>query len=182
MDKTLENLTQQLQSKTLLQLFEDQPNRARCFTINVGGIHFDYSKNHITPKVIEALCAEARSRDIGGAVDALFSGRHVNTTEQRAALHTRLREPKESSEHSSLVQDTLHKMDGFVEKIHRQDWFGFSGRAIDTIINIGIGGSDLGPRVVTQALFDFRKQNIKLAFIANIDGADLADCLLELDP
>ena len=182
MDKTLEDLTQQLQSKTLLQLFEDQPNRARCFTISVGGIHFDYSKNHITPKVIAALCAKARSRDIGGAIDALFCGRHVNTTEQRAALHTRLREPKESPEHNSLVQDTLHKMDGFVEKMHRQEWLGFSGKAIDTIVNVGIGGSDLGPRVVTQALFDFRKKNIKLAFIANIDGADLADCLLGLNP
>jgi glucose-6-phosphate isomerase len=182
MDTTLEGLAQQLQSKSLLQLFKDQPNRARYFTINVGGIHFDYSKNHITPKVIKALCDKARSQNIGGAVDALFSGKYVNTTEQRAALHTTLREPKKDSEHSSMVQDTLNKMEGFVESIHRQEWLGFGGTPIDTIINVGIGGSDLGPRVVTQALFDFRKQNINLKFIANIDGADLADCLLELNP
>jgi glucose-6-phosphate isomerase len=182
MDTTLEDLAQELQSNTLLQLFEDQPNRARYFTINVGGVHFDYSKNHITPKVIQALCDKARSQNIGSAVNALFSGKYVNTTEQRAALHTTLREPKEDSEHSSLVQDTLKKMDGFVDKIHRQEWLGFGGRPIDTIVNVGIGGSDLGPRVVTQALFDFRRQNINLEFIANIDGADLADCLLELNP
>jgi glucose-6-phosphate isomerase len=182
MDTTLEDLAQQLQSKSLMQLFKDQPNRARYFTINVGGIHFDYSKNHITPKVIQALCDKAHSQNIGGAVDALFSGKYVNTTEQRAALHTTLREPKKNSEHSSLVQDTLNKMDDFVDKIHRQEWLGFGGRPIDTIVNVGIGGSDLGPRVVTQALFDFRKQNINLEFIANIDGADLADGLLELNP
>ncbi len=119
MDTTLEDLAQQLQSRSLLQLFKDQPHRARYFTINVGGVHFDYSKNHITPKVIQALCDKARSQNIGGAVDALFSGKYVNTTENRAALHTSLREPKKDSEHSSLVQDTLNKMDDFVDKIHR---------------------------------------------------------------
>lgn len=182
MDTTLEDLAQKMQSSTLLELFEQQPNRAQDFTIHGGGIHLDYSKNHITPAVIKALCDKARSQNIGGAIDALFKGKIVNTTEQRAALHTALREPKNKSEHSLLVQDTLNKMDRFVDKIHQKKWLGFSGKPITTIVNIGIGGSDLGPRVVTQALFAYRKKNITLRFVANIDGADITDHILHLNP
>ncbi len=182
MDKTLENFAKTMQSNTLLRLFEQQPDRAQEFTINVGGVHFDFSKNHITPAIITALCNTAREKGISSAINGLFSGEPVNTTERRAALHTALREPASNSEQSLLVQATLNKMDKFVERIHQQQWLGFSGKPITTIVNIGIGGSDLGPRVVTQALFAFRKENITLQFIANIDGADLADRLLHLDP
>jgi glucose-6-phosphate isomerase len=182
MDATLKNLAQKMQSKSLLQLFEQQPNRAEEFTIHGGGVHFDFSKNHITPAILKALCDKARSQNIGGAIEALFAGKLVNTTEQRAALHTTLRDPKNVSENNALVQETLDKMDRFVDAIHQKKWLGFSGKPITTIVNIGIGGSDLGPRVVTQALFAFRQENITLEFIANIDGADLADCLLHLNP
>jgi len=182
MNKILENLAKTMQSSTLLELFEQQANRAQDFTINVGSLHFDFSKNHITPEVITALCNTAREKNISHAIDALFTGKPVNTTEKRAALHSALREPTKDSEQSLLVQATLNKMDKFIECIHQQQWLGFSGKPISTIVNIGIGGSDLGPRVVTQALFAFRKENIALQFIANIDGADLADHLLHLDP
>jgi glucose-6-phosphate isomerase len=182
MDATLENFAQKLQSSTLLELFEQQPNRAQEFTLNSCGLYFDFSKNHITQEVMQALCDKARSQNIDGAIDALFKGKLVNTTEQRAALHTALREPKNKSEYSPLVQDTLMQMDRFVDKIHQQQWLGFSGKPITTIVNIGIGGSDLGPRVVTQALFAYRKKNITLQFVANIDGADITDHLLNLNP
>jgi len=182
MDTTLENFAQNLQSSTLLELFEQQPNRAQEFTLNSCGLYFDFSKNHITQEVMQALCDKARSQNIDGAIDALFKGKLVNTTEQRAALHTALREPKNKSKYSPIVQDTLMQMDRFVDKIHRQQWLGFSGKPITTIVNIGIGGSDLGPRVVTQALFAYCKQNITLQFVANIDGADITDHLLNLNP
>ena len=181
MDTTLESFAQKMQSSTLLELFEQQPNRAQEFTLNSCGLYFDFSKNHITQEVMQALCDKARSQNIDGAIDALFKGKLVNTTEQRAALHTALREPKNTSEHSSLVQDTLKQMDRFVDKIHQQQWLGFSGEPITTIVNIGIGGSDLGPRVATQALFAYRKQHITLQFVANIDGADITDHLLNFN-
>ncbi|MFT5116984.1 MAG: glucose-6-phosphate isomerase [Kiritimatiellia bacterium] len=172
----------QLKSSSLGRLFEEDSQRVDALSIQVDGLYLDYSKNHITSETINMLCEYALKRKLPTAIQALFSGKHVNNTEDRPALHTALRFQGEAvTAEQKLVADSRKKMAACVKKIHSQRWLGFTGKPIDTIINIGIGGSDLGPRMVVQALSAY-KQSVDVKFVANIDGADICDMLETVDP
>ncbi len=175
---------QQLNIKTrsLRRLFEEDTKRVERFSLDTNGLYFDYSKNHITPDIFGTLCDFAQSQQLPQAIQALYSGKHVNNTEDRPALHTALRTQEEPKSHQeALVTHVKTKIADCVNKIHTGQWLGYSGKPIDTVINIGIGGSDLGPRMVVQALHAYKK-NITVKFVSNIDGADLTDTLNECNP
>jgi glucose-6-phosphate isomerase len=185
--QNLQEAFKTIKTQTLLDLFQDNPQRIEALSLTVGQLFFDFSKNHITSHTLKSLCEFAQSKDMQAAINSLLGGDEVNNTEKRPALHSALREPPADKGHanqptSNQVQQALSKMDTFVEALHQQEWKGFSGKAIDTVVNIGIGGSDLGPRMVTQALADYHVPQISVHFVANIDGADLQDTLKKLNP
>ena len=176
-----------LQKTSLQRLFEEDSQRQKRFSLRAGGLFLDYSKNHITTDTLERLAAYASKQKLSQAITAMFAGEQVNNTEQRPALHVCLRskvdDPNEDmAEYQSLVSATTAKMARFVEAIHCQRWLGFSDRPITTIVNIGIGGSDLGPRMAASALSAYHQKGINVHFVANIDGADLSDTLATINP
>jgi len=173
---------ERLKTLSLRRLFEDDKKRAQKFSCEVGGLYLDYSKNHITTETINILCDYADSCGLSESIEALFTGKKVNNTENKAALHTALRfqgQPISIEEHE--VDTARKRMATCVKKIHSGEWLGFTNKPITDVINIGIGGSDLGPRMVTDALKAFHK-NIKVSFVANVDGADLTDTLEDKKP
>ncbi|MEO0442737.1 MAG: glucose-6-phosphate isomerase [Pseudomonadota bacterium] len=182
MDTYLQAQAKRLKASSLTHLFEQSPQRCETFSLEAGEIFYDYSRNHIDSEAMSHLCQFAERQGLRQAITDLFNGESVNNTEQRPALHSALREPKSASEKSRQVHAALDKMKDFVEQIHRQQWRGFTGKPVDSIVNIGIGGSDLGPRMVTQALSAYRVDTIDVFFVANIDGADLEDTLSQLNP
>jgi glucose-6-phosphate isomerase len=171
-----------LKTYSLRRLFDEDDERVNALSIQVNGLYLDYSKNHITNETIDMLCDYALKRKLPEAIQALFTGKHVNNTEDRPALHAALRfQGKAVTEEEKLVAESREKMAACVEKITSRQWLGFTGKPIDTIINIGIGGSDLGPRMVVQALSAYQ-QSIDVKFVANIDGADISDVLETVYP
>jgi glucose-6-phosphate isomerase len=182
LDKQLLKQFDIVKNSTLLELFKHDTQRAQKFCVKTDEITLDYSKNHISDETLRALCHFAKEKNLPAAIKSLFNGCKVNNTEKRPALHTALRAPPNRSETSQLVQDALNKMSAFIKSIHQGQWQGFSGKVVNNIVNIGIGGSDLGPRMVTQALSAYHLPQIKVHFVANIDGADLEDTLAQLDP
>ncbi|MGH1487239.1 MAG: glucose-6-phosphate isomerase, partial [Cellvibrionaceae bacterium] len=178
----LQAQSEKLKELSLLELFKQNPKRANKFCLNVGGLEFDYAKNHIDQETLNYLQQFANQKNMKNSIAALLDGEEINNTEKRPALHSALREPKSHTTTSLLVQQTLDKVSGFVESIHQHQWLGHSGKPISTVVNIGIGGSDLGPRMVAQALSTYHVPQTKVYFVANIDGADLEDTLVDLDP
>ena len=183
----LTNHQKALRKISLQRLFEDDPQRQKRFSLSVAGLFLDYSKNHIVADTIKRLVAYADYRGLPQAITAMFTGESVNNTEQRPALHACLRAhpddtEKATNEYQSLVSKTIEKMDEFVDAIHCRRWFGFAGQPITTVVNIGIGGSDLGPRMVAKALSAYHQSGIDVHFVANIDGADLSDTLAKFHP
>lgn len=181
--EALEAFQTQLSKRHLSELFEQDSNRASRFSVSAAGLDLDFSKNHITSDVLAELIKLAEQADLKGAISRLLRGEHVNNTEDRPALHTALRhigEPK--TEEHKAVQATLARMAKLVASVHNQEWRGFKGDAITDVVNIGIGGSDLGPRMVTKALTPFHTGHVKLHFIANVDGAELHDLTQQLNP
>lgn len=153
-------------------------------------ILLDYSKNLIDDEVLSALFELAREAKVENFRDSMFSGEHINTSEGRAVLHVALRNPlpkdggweiKEEGA-GQPVHDVLNHMKEFSDSVRSGQWKGYSGKAIDTIINIGIGGSDLGPVMVCEALKSYSKRDLKMIFVSNIDGTDIAEALRSSDP
>ncbi len=180
---TLEALQAQISKHHLKDLFEQDSNRAVRFTTSAAGLDLDFSKNHISADVLAELVKLATQADLKGAISRLVKGDIVNNTENRPALHTSLRyigEPK-TQEHRD-VQATLERMGKLVAKVHNKEWKGFKGEAITDVVNIGIGGSDLGPRMVTKALTPFHTGHVKVHFVANVDGAEIHDLTQVLNP
>ncbi len=172
----LESLAEKWKSKTLKQAFEDDNNRADRYSASAAGLYLDYSKNHVDEETLQELVSVAEQADLKGAIKKLFRGDHVNNTEDRPALHTALRfngAPK-TDEHKAVAV-TLEKMGGLIESVHSGEWKGYKGDKITDVVNIGIGGSDLGPRMVTKALTPFHTGHVKVHFVANIDGAEIHD-------
>ena len=178
--KALNTLSDELKNTSLLDLFKDQ-GRAKKYTLSLDELWFDYSKNHINDDVMQALIGLANEKDLTLKIDELLTGKPVNNTEKRAAWHTALRQPNDATK-DNLVEKALHKVSEFVSQIEEKRWLGFSGKPIDTVVNIGIGGSDLGPRMVAQALKAFHQPNPEVLFVANIDGAELMDTVATLNP
>ncbi len=158
------------------------PTRAERFTFAGGGLVADFSKNRITDDTLRLLVQLAREAGVEHRRDAMFAGDIVNTTEHRAALHTALRAPDPRAPFHAQITAERARMARFARDVRSGVWRGHTGKRIRHIVNIGIGGSDLGPRMVVQALAHLRPPELKLHFVSNVDGADLAQTLACIDP
>ncbi|MDO5579594.1 MAG: glucose-6-phosphate isomerase [Planctomycetia bacterium] len=185
--KKLEQHKSTIESRTMRTLFEEDPDRFEKFSIQFEDILFDYSKNRITEETMRDLFDLAREADLSSAIQAMFKGEKINTTEQRSVLHTALRnrsnEPVyvDGVDVMPQINAVLGKMKNFSERVRSGEWKGFTGKAITDVVNIGIGGSDLGPLMVCEALTPY-KTNISVHFVSNVDGTHIAETLKNLDP
>ena len=168
-------------TRHLRELFAADPERGQRWTVSAAGLTLDYSKNRIDEKTVALLAALARDSDLQGRIAEMFAGEVINTTEQRAVLHTALRAP--ANEHLWVdgvdvvrqVHDVLARMATFSEQIRNGSWRGHTGRPIRHVINIGIGGSDLGPVMAYEALKHYSQRELDLRFVSNVDGTALAE-------
>ncbi|MBN2679030.1 glucose-6-phosphate isomerase [Acidithiobacillus montserratensis] len=173
---------------TLRQLFQEDPQRATHFSAEACGIYLDYSKHLLRRESMHLLLDLARSRDLEARRDAMFAGEKINHTEGRAAFHVALRAPKgtvmrvDGVDVVPEVHQVLDHMAEFTQAIHSESWRGATGKPIRQIVNIGIGGSYLGPEMAWKALRTYRHPHIQLHFVANVDGATLSDVTAHLDP
>lgn len=184
----LKDNAKSIESTTLRDLFADDQDRAKNLSFSVADLHVDLSKNLINDDTLKALIALAKKADLEDHRDAMFSGRHINSTEDRAVLHTALRLPAEESLHvdeqnvAADVHDVLARMRDFAHALRSGEWLGVTGHTIKTVVNIGIGGSDLGPAMATQALRSFATAGISGRFVSNVDPADFTSKVADLDP
>ncbi|PBC58462.1 glucose-6-phosphate isomerase [Rhodococcus sp. ACPA1] len=178
----------QIQSVHLRELFEKDPARGQELTVSAGDLYIDYSKHRIDRDTIGLLLELARSADLEARRDAMFAGEHINTSEDRAVLHTALRLPADASlvvdgqDVVADVHEVLDRMGDFTDRVRSGEWRGATGERIKTVVNIGIGGSDLGPVMVYRALRHYADAGISVRFISNVDPADLVRSLQGLDP
>ncbi len=169
-------------------LFAAAPRRFERFSLHFEDILFDYSKNRVTAETMDLLFALARQANLGAKIEAMFSGQKINTTEDRAVLHIALRNRSnrpivvDGQDVMPEVNRVLAKMRTFSEAVRSSEWRGYTGKAITDVVNIGIGGSDLGPKMVTLALAHYAKPGLHMHFVSNVDGTDMAETLHPLDP
>jgi glucose-6-phosphate isomerase len=186
--KALEMHFSGIKSTSLRSLFGEDATRGERFQIKDLGIYFDYSKHRVTAETLGLLFQLARERGLGEKIKAMFSGDKINTTENRAVLHTALRAPKGSTilfDGINVVPEVhavLEKMEDFSNKIRSGEWKGYTGKTIRNIVNIGIGGSDLGPVMAYEALKFYAKRDLTFRFVSNIDGNDFAEAVRDLQP
>ncbi len=172
----------------LRELFATDPGRAGRLTFEAADIHADLSKHRVTGETVALLLALADERGVASRRDAMFRGEHVNTTEDRPALHIALRLPRDRSlvvggrDVVRDVHEVLDRMRAFSERVRSGEWRGHSGRRIQAVVNIGIGGSDLGPAMAHEALRAYSDRGIAFRFVSNVDGADLLEAVRDLDP
>ncbi|ACR17245.1 glucose-6-phosphate isomerase [Corynebacterium kroppenstedtii] len=184
----LKDNAKSIESTTLRDLFANDQDRAKNLSFSVADLHVDLSKNLINDDTLTALIALAKKADLEDHREAMFSGRHINSTEDRAVLHTALRLPAEESLHvdeqnvAADVHDVLARMRDFAHALRSGEWLGVTGHTIKTVVNIGIGGSDLGPAMTTQALRSFATAGISGRFVSNVDPADFTSKVADLDP
>lgn len=172
----------------LRELFASDAGRAERFHAEALGIYLDYSKNRLTSETLAKLTALAESAGLKSKIEAMFAGEKINTTEGRAVLHTALRAPKGASivvDGKNVVpevHEVLAKMAGFAERVRSGAWKGHTGKAIKNVVNIGIGGSDLGPYMATEALRFYSARHLTFRFVSNVDATDFAEATHDLDP
>ncbi|ANJ10429.1 glucose-6-phosphate isomerase [Streptomyces parvulus] len=172
----------------LRELFAADPGRAERYVVRVGDLRIDYSKHLVTDETLALLQDLAAATGVFGLRDAMFRGERINITEDRAVLHTALRAPRDAVVEVDgenvvpKVHAVLDKMAAFSEKVRSGEWTGHSGRRIRNVVNIGIGGSDLGPAMAYEALRAFTDRSLTLRFVSNVDGADLHEAVRDLDP
>ncbi len=170
------------------QLFHNDPKRFPRFSLEAAGVFLDFSKNRIDQDTFKVLIEAARQQDLAGWIDRMFRGEKINLTENRRVLHTALRNLDgpplmvDGTDILPAVRSKLAKIGRFVKAVHGGDWRGYTGKRVKDIVNIGIGGSDLGPRMVVDALHGHAVSSIKSHFVANVDGTDLSRVLSQLDP
>lgn len=185
--KALADHKKTVEKLTMREMFAKDPARFEKFSINWNGILFDYSKNRITDETMKLLFALAEESGLAEKIEAMFTGEKINVTERRAVLHMALRNRENSPVYVDgedvmpKVNAVLAKMKAFSEKVISGQWKGFTGKAITDAVNIGIGGSDLGPYMVTEALKPYQNR-LKLHFVSNVDGTHIAETLKNLDP
>lgn len=169
-------------------LFDRNPERYEMMSLRLGDILFDYSKNIVTEETIENLLQLAEDCKVKAAREAMFNGEKINETEDRAVMHTALRSFSDKpitidgEDIMPEIRETRQKMKTFCEKIHSGEWKGYSGKKIKNIVNIGIGGSDLGPVMVTEALRPYWMEGIQAHFVSNVDGTQIVETLKDLNP
>jgi glucose-6-phosphate isomerase len=172
----------------LRDLFASDPGRAESLSVEAEGLYFDYSKNRLTSETVALLVDLANASGLRERIDAMFRGEHINTSEDRAVLHVALRMPREASlvvdggDVIAPVHDVLDRMAEFTERVRSGAWTGHTGRRIRNVVNIGIGGSDLGPVMAYEALRHYSDRGLALRFVSNIDGTDFAEATHDLDP
>src|SRR5262249_20525625 len=172
----------------LRKAFADDPKRGERLTLRALGIYFDYSKNRITDATLKLLIELARASHLKEQIDAMFRGEKINITENRAVLHTALRAPREASilvdgeNVVPKVQAVLDRMSDFSSRLRTGEWKGHTGKRIRSVVNIGIGGSDLGPVMAYEALKYYADRAITCHFVSNIDGTDFAEAVRDLEP
>ena len=188
--KLKEHYAELSKSLSLKQAFAADADRVSKLSFDVNDLHFDFSKNLVDDETVKLLCELAREVKLEERRDAMFAGEHINTTEDRAVLHTALRRP--ASEKGQLIVDgqdcvadvheVLDRMYAFAEKVRSSEWTGVTGKKIEHVVNIGIGGSDLGPVMAYEALKPYADAGIDCRFISNIDPNDMAEKVRGLDP
>ncbi len=172
----------------LRELFEENPGRGAGYTLRVGDLHIDYAKHLVTDETLALLRELAAATGVAALRDAMFRGEKINTTEDRAVLHTALRAPRgavvevDGENVVPHVHEVLDKMADFSDRIRSGEWTGHTGKRIRNVVNIGIGGSDLGPAMAYEALRAFADRGLTVRFVSNVDGADLHEAVRDLDP
>jgi glucose-6-phosphate isomerase len=179
---------QKMKDMHLRRLFADDPVRGERFTVEAVGLYLDYSKNRVTDETLKLLVQLAEESELRARIDAMFRGEAINVTEKRAVLHVALRAPKGQSilvEGKDVVPEVhavLDKMANFCERVRSGAWLGHTGRRIKNIVNIGIGGSDLGPVMAYEALRHYSDRALTFRFVSNVDGTDFAEATRDLEP
>ena len=172
----------------LRDLFAEDPDRGTDLTVRAGDLYLDYSKNRLTRETVRLLAALAERAGLRERTEAMFSGQHVNSTEDRAVLHVALRDPHTSGldvdgqDVRHDVHEVLGRMADFADRVRSGEWTGHTGERIRAVVNIGIGGSDLGPAMAYTALRDWSDRSLAFRFVSNIDPTDLAEATRDLDP
>ena len=184
----LEKHYQKLKSVHLLQLFADDRDRGERLALEAAGVYLDYSKNRITDETLRLLLRLAQKSGLRDRVDAMFRGDKINVSENRAVLHVALRAPRDATilhDGRNVVPDVhavLDRMADFSKRVRCGDWKGQTGKRIHNVINIGIGGSDLGPVMAYEALKHYSDRAMTFRFVSNVDGTDFAEAVRDLDP
>jgi glucose-6-phosphate isomerase len=184
----LEEHAADIRETHLRELFAADPARGERMTVEAAGLYLDYSKHRATDETIALLLRLAEERGLASRIDAMFSGERINETEGRAVLHVALRAPRSASivvdgeDVVPHVHEVLDRMSAFAERIRSGEWTGHTGKPITNIVNIGIGGSDLGPVMAYEALRHYSRRDLTFRFVSNVDSTDFAEATRDLDP
>jgi len=182
------NYYQQIRDVHLRTLFAEDPQRGERLTVEAAGLYLDYSKNRVTDDTVRLLLQLAEESGLRARIDAMFSGEKINVTENRAVLHVALRAPAGASivvdgeDVVPGVHQVLDKMAAFADRVRGGDWTGYTGKRIRNVVNIGIGGSDLGPVMAYEALKHDSDRAMTFRFVSNVDGTDFVESTRGLDP
>ncbi|MEI7640690.1 MAG: glucose-6-phosphate isomerase [bacterium] len=185
--KALKTNFEKVKNDHLRELFSMEADRGGRLAVEAEGIYFDYSKQRITDETMQLLLALAQESGLKAKIEAMFRGDKINLTENRSVLHTALRVPKgkavmlEGKDIMPEVHAVLDKMAGFAEKIRKGEWKGYTGKVIKNVVNIGIGGSDLGPVMAYEALKNYTKRGLLFRFVSNVDDTDFAEATQDLN-
>ena len=186
--KALQSHYKQIKAVHLRELFAEDPGRGERLTAEAAGLFLDYSKNRVTDETLLLLTKVAEEAGLRQRIDAMFSGEKINVTEKRAVLHVALRAPKGASilvDGQNVVpgvHEVLDKMTAFANRVRSGEWKGHTGKRIRNVVNIGIGGSDLGPVMAYEALRHYSDRALTFRFVSNVDGTDFAEAVQDLDP
>jgi glucose-6-phosphate isomerase len=184
--KALQRHHAEIAGRSLRDLFAEDPGRGERFAAEAAGIYLDYSKNRIDDETIRLLLQLADESDLAGRRDRMFSGEHINVSEDRAVLHVALRMPPgtrllvDGEDVVAEVNDVLDRMSAFVERVRSGEWRGHTGKTIRNVINVGIGGSDLGPVMAYEALRHYTRRELSFRFVSNVDATDLIEATRDL--
>jgi glucose-6-phosphate isomerase len=184
----LTNHYEKVKDLHLRELFAGDPDRGRRMTVQAVDLYLDYSKHRVTAETLELLIALVEAVDLRGRIEAMFRGDHINVSENRAVLHTALRLPRDAHlvvDGQDVVRDVhevLDRMGNFTDQVRSEEWTGHTGEPIRTVVNIGIGGSDLGPVMAYEALKDYSDPKVTCRFVSNLDPADILENLRDLNP
>ncbi len=186
--RALEEHYREIRDLHLRELFAGDPSRADRFSLSAGDLFLDYSKNRITEETVRLLLALAESSGLAGGIEAMFRGEKINRTEDRAVLHTALRAGEgeeivvDGEDVVPAVRRVLERMCSFAGRVRSGEWKGFTGKPIRNVVNIGIGGSDLGPAMAAEALRSYADPRLSVRFVSNVDGTHFAETVRDLDP
>lgn len=186
--KKLKTHQKTISKKHLRELFVEDPKRFKKFSVKMGDILLDYSKNNINGRTLSYLIELAEECQLGDAIEKMFTGEKINATENRAVLHTALRNRSntpvitDGEDVMPAINAVLAKMKSFSDSVRSGEWKGYTGKKITDIVNIGIGGSDLGPVMVTEALKPYAKKGLNVHFVSNVDGTHIAETLKKVNP